>query len=604
MKKSIEKQLEVAEKLMLQGAITQAIDMVAPLFEKEPENIQVVFLYGLLALQAKDYKSTIQILIHATKITVKDFKVNYHLALAYQLSKEYEPAILWYKNAIAVNANSVEAKVNLASCFFELSDFLHAIDVYLDVLVEQPNNLKIINLLGICYFKQKDFINAIESYQRVDKITARKISNVNIAHCYFYLNNDEKALEIYNKYTKEYDDYESACRGIVNIYVRRKAYKLAEQTAKDLLRFSDSARNKYNLAMVLSHQTNIDKLKLSRNLLTEVIQSTHLDGGAFDCLALVNLKLGYLNEALDSAKKAIAINNLSIEFKYSLQSIYTVIGELEKAKVILIEILRIAPDHKNGLRQLGIIELRRNSPSESLVHLLKASELDSFDQRTISHQIIALQALGKFKQARELQSFDSLVKTEKLIPIQYKTINEFNLTLEKELKNHESLTWEPQGLVTRGGYMTTALENESTSAFKCLIALIKDSIEQYRLSLNGSNKHPFLTKIPKEFRLHLWGVILNQNGQVGPHIHEESWLSGAYYVKLPTLGDDKNKFSGCLEFGTPHREIPYSFPAENKLIKPDEGKLVLFPSYYFHQTIPYEDENERISIAFDVEAIW
>ncbi|MFT6732308.1 MAG: tetratricopeptide (TPR) repeat protein [Polaribacter sp.] len=604
MKSNTEKTLQNAEKLMLKGDIAQAINIVAPLFESEPKNIQVIFLYGLLALHAKDYSSAIQILSHATKITTRDFKVNYHLALAYQLSSDYESAILWYENAISVDANSVEAKVNLAANWIELRDLKRAIEIYLDILIKQPSNEKIINLLSTCYYKKKDYFRAMKSYEKIDVITSSKIPNINIGHCFFYLSNDVAALEIYEKYTSKDIGYESACRGIINVYIKRRELKIAEKLAKKLIAFSPSARNKYNFALVLSHQTDIDKLKHSNHILTEVLQSTHLDGSVYDCLALVNMKLGYLNEALDSSKNSVEINSLSIEFKYTLQSIYTAIGELEKARRVLIDILTISPEHKDGLRQLGIVELRKKNPSDALAHLLKASELNSFDQRTISHQIIALQALGDFNQARWLQSFDKLTKTIDLKPVEYKTLKEFNRALEVELKNHESLAWEPKGLATKGGYMTTALENENSAALKGLIGLIIDSIEQYRLSLTVNNNHPFLIKIPKKFKLHLWGVILNQNGQVGPHIHEESWLSGAYYVKLPNLGAGKKDFSGFLEFGTPHNEIPYRFPEENKLIEPKEGKLILFPSYYFHQTIPYEDNNERISIAFDVEAIW
>jgi len=604
MNNPIAKQLQDVETLMQKGNINKAIDLITPLFEKESNNVQVAFLYGLLALRAKDYRSSIQILKHATNITTKEFKVNYHFALAYQLSREYDSAVVWYKKAIEIDADSVEARVNLAFNFVELGEFENAIKVYSEILCKQVNNLQIINLLAACYFKQKNYIKAIEAYQRTDKLTSNKLSNINIAHCYFYLNRDNEALEIYEKYTNGDTNYEPACRGIVNIYVKTKDYKSAEIHAENLLRLSSSHKNKYNLAMVLSHQTNVDKLNLARNLLTEVLKNTNLNGSVYDCLALINMKLGYLKEALDNSKRSVAINKRSIEFKYSLQSIYAAMGELEHAKLILIDILKLSPNHKHGLRQLGIVELRMKCPSEAIIHLLKAAELDDFDQRTISHQIIALQALGKFNESRMLQSFDRLVKIENLESIEYQTTKEFNLALESELKNHESLTWEPKGLATKGGYMTTALENETSGALKCLVKLIIGSIEQYRLSLDESDRHPFLIKRPKKFKLHLWGVILNQNGQVGPHIHEESWLSGAYYVKLPILGDDKNDFSGCLEFGTPHSEIPYRFSEENKLIEPEEGKLVLFPSYYFHQTIPYDDDNERISIAFDVEAIW
>ena len=44
-------------------------------------------------------------------------------------------------------------------------------------------------------------------------------------------------------------------------------------------------------------------------------------------------------------------------------------------------------------------------------------------------------------------------------------------------------------------------------------------------------------------------------------------------------------------------------PAEAvRLIKPEEGLLLLFPSYFYHRAVPFESTDVRVSIAFDVLA--
>ena len=37
-----------------------------------------------------------------------------------------------------------------------------------------------------------------------------------------------------------------------------------------------------------------------------------------------------------------------------------------------------------------------------------------------------------------------------------------------------------------------------------------------------------------------------------------------------------------------------------KLFEPKEGMLILFPSYFFHRTVPTGSQDLRVSIAFDV----
>tara|TARA_B110000305_G_scaffold32642_1_gene31776 strand:+ start:227 stop:376 length:150 start_codon:yes stop_codon:yes gene_type:complete len=42
-----------------------------------------------------------------------------------------------------------------------------------------------------------------------------------------------------------------------------------------------------------------------------------------------------------------------------------------------------------------------------------------------------------------------------------------------------------------------------------------------------------------------------------------------------------------------------TFP--KKVIKPKEGDVIFFPSSVFHRTIPFESDEERICIAFDLK---
>jgi hypothetical protein len=57
---------------------------------------------------------------------------------------------------------------------------------------------------------------------------------------------------------------------------------------------------------------------------------------------------------------------------------------------------------------------------------------------------------------------------------------------------------------------------------------------------------------------------------------------------------------GWLEFGRPpERFSGHALPAV-KRFAPSEGRLLLFPSWFWHQTLPFQANGERISIAFDV----
>jgi len=53
---------------------------------------------------------------------------------------------------------------------------------------------------------------------------------------------------------------------------------------------------------------------------------------------------------------------------------------------------------------------------------------------------------------------------------------------------------------------------------------------------------------------------------------------------------------GWIKFGEPSFDAGLS---PRRAIQPLPGRLVLFPSYMWHGTIPFHDASPRVTIAFD-----
>ena len=56
---------------------------------------------------------------------------------------------------------------------------------------------------------------------------------------------------------------------------------------------------------------------------------------------------------------------------------------------------------------------------------------------------------------------------------------------------------------------------------------------------------------------------------------------------------------GWLEFGRPDHDLPEGSTVHCVSRPPQAGTALLFPSYVFHGTLPFEGPGERIGIAFD-----
>jgi tetratricopeptide (TPR) repeat protein len=97
-----------------------------------------------------------------------------------------------------------------------------------------------------------------------------------------------------------------------------------------------------------------------------------------------------------------------------------------------------------------------------------------------------------------------------------------------------------------------------------------------------------------------WSVRLRPHGHHVNHVHPEGWLSSACYIELPAIGEDDGH-AGWIQFGQPGMLTQPALAAEH-FVKPQPGLLVLFPSYMWHGTIPFEGPPDavRMTIAFDV----
>ena len=80
-------------------------------------------------------------------------------------------------------------------------------------------------------------------------------------------------------------------------------------------------------------------------------------------------------------------------------------------------------------------------------------------------------------------------------------------------------------------------------------------------------------------------------------MHAKGWYSGTCYVEVPDAvrGDDD---AGYLVLGEPPFKVKDTLPALTR-IRPEAGKLVLFPSYLWHGTRSYSGLGQRQVVAFD-----
>lgn len=154
----------------------------------------------------------------------------------------------------------------------------------------------------------------------------------------------------------------------------------------------------------------------------------------------------------------------------------------------------------------------------------------------------------------------------------------------------------------RGGSQTdgplfTRIDPSIRALRAAIVGAVRSHLEQLPLF---DARHPLLGKT-RDRRLRFsgsWSVLLRGGGHHSNHVHPEGWISSAFYVALPKRAEGEDQHAGWLTLGEPQKELGINLPPF-RYIEPRVGQLVLFPSWVWHGTVPFQ-EGERLTTAFDV----
>jgi len=242
--------------------------------------------------------------------------------------------------------------------------------------------------------------------------------------------------------------------------------------------------------------------------------------------------------------------------------------------------------------------LRLGRSDESMREIAPLRQLQPLNGEWIAYESMALRQLGDARY-HELCDYDLMVQPFDLeVPAGYTNIAAFNEALRDSLMRLHVLETHPLDQSLRGGSQTTrSLLTIDDPVIKQYLKALEAPIDAY-VSTMQKPDHPWSGRRTGKFRLSgCWSVKLKPNGYHINHLHPEGWISSAYYVSLPDVTRSGEGQEGWIKFGEPRWPTPGC--TVEKIIQPKEGRLVLFPSYMWHGTIPFSS-GERITAPFDV----
>ena len=290
-------------------------------------------------------------------------------------------------------------------------------------------------------------------------------------------------------------------------------------------------------------------------------------------------------EAKNLIYKALKLRPYDLELLTSAFEISSSNKDLINLKSFVKEFIHKNPYEYSAIKILLLIDERLDNLEESYRFLNKIIDKSGIQNTSAVAALAYLESITDYVP----RSYFNLKRDF----IEYDLSNNFskerlNILIDNIENNFDAFK-DPEEQSLKGGdvrYLKKNINREVDAFFKELSPYIKEFI-----SLLNQSTNPLV--IPNFNQMHegIWTISIKNEGNMLTHFHPRGIISGVIYLELEE-GKGGEFILGCS---------PSNFKKNGCSIKVQakQLKLLLFPSYYFHKTLPYIGKKDRICLSFD-----
>ncbi|HVZ28506.1 MAG TPA: tetratricopeptide repeat protein [Rhizomicrobium sp.] len=414
----------------------------------------------------------------------------------------------------------------------------------------------------------------------------------NLAQCQYALGKKENALENFNLVRQLEPSRSSVEINLTDLFEEMGRFEEAEARLAALLRREPENEDAHQAYNDLMHRLGRDADFLSSYARAPATPALLASKAAF------LFKTGRFAEAFDVYARVVQDDPGNLAAAIGAASCLNQAGRHGEAMARLEQVRNHHPESPVVFHSLSATALQMRDPKLAAAFAEQSLRLAPVDHAGLAFLGSAWRMMGD-ERDEMLNGYEDLIGILDLeVPQGFSSMAEFNGALSNALDAMHRTSREPIAQSLRGGSQTRGnIFNDGIELVERLKARINEAMRAYIGSIRPDARHPFRGRATASYRFTgSWSSRLKDCGYHINHIHPEGWISSCYYVAVPEAVKNDETKEGWIKFGEPSVEAGLGF---RRAIQPQPGRLVLFPSYMWHGTIPFHDKAVRTTIAFD-----
>lgn len=591
----LEQILKRAMAMARSGDLNAAEAALRSILANVPNQPDALQLLGMVARQRNDHESAVDLFRQSLTAQPGQPHVLNNLGNSLSSLRRHEEAAATYEKAIGLKPDYDDARINLALAWIAVGRAGEARDLLAALVERTPDNARAWAVLGQALSETRETHRAIEAYRTALQLRPGHVPwQHNLAVALRLTGHADEALPLLA---------DCAARSPTEPKI---IYNLGH-CLQDLGQF-DNAANAYRAALRLTPMDveihdSLSRLLWQSGKPDECLQSYYAalsfypdDPALLASLANRLILHGKPQEAVRLLAPAATHGIGGAELHYRLGQARWSSGQPDKALAAFDAALVLEPDHAGTLREAARSCLILGRPNDALPLIERRLDSDPADQQAIALQGSAWRFVGDARS--QWLNDPGLIGTFRLIPADSE-LSAFNQALDRRLDGLHLGKQHPLEQTLRGGTQTADdLFSRDLTEITAVRVMIEKAVGSYIATLPNDPAHPFLRRKAAGFAFSgSWSVRLRSGGHHNNHIHPEGWISAVYYVALPhAIAHGQQGWLKFGETGLNLGEREHIF----RMVRPEPGLLVLFPSYFYHGTMAFVEDCYRTTIAFDV----